>query len=100
MQYLAFVRSTFAHAELRGVDASLAGADVVVTQRIVNQRLTPVPMEGRGVVAQFTASSGEVTLYTSTQVPHFVRTFVAVCVGTSEAKVRVIAPDVGGGFGS
>ena len=57
-------------------------------------------METRGCVADWVTSTGEVTLYTSTQVPHFVRTFVAVINGTSESKVRVVAPDVGGGFGS
>jgi carbon-monoxide dehydrogenase large subunit len=86
--------------ETDGFENAVAGADVVIQQRIVNQRLTPVAIEPRGVVAQFVPSTGEVTLYTSTQVPHFVRTFVAVVNGTSEAKVRVIAPDVGGGFGS
>jgi carbon-monoxide dehydrogenase large subunit len=86
--------------ETDGFDQAVAGAEVVVEQRIVNQRLTPVAIEARGVVAQYQPSTGEVTLYTSTQVPHFVRTFVSVINGTSEAKVRVIAPDVGGGFGS
>jgi aerobic carbon-monoxide dehydrogenase large subunit len=83
-----------------GFDQAVAGAEVVIEQRIVNQRLTPVAIEPRGVVAQYQPSTGEVTLYTSTQIPHFVKTFVAVVIGTSEAKVRVIAPDVGGGFGS
>jgi carbon-monoxide dehydrogenase large subunit len=86
--------------ETDGFAEAVAGAEVVVSQRIVNQRLTPVAIEPRGVVAQFQPSTGEVTLYTSTQIPHFVRTFVSVVNGTSEAKVRVIAPDVGGGFGS
>ncbi len=86
--------------ETEGFDEAVKDADVVVRQRIVNQRLTPVAMEPRGVVAQYVPSSDEVLLYTSTQVPHFVRTFVAVVNGVSEAKVRVIAPDVGGGFGS
>ena len=86
--------------ETDGFAEAVAGADVVVKQRVLNQRLTPVAIEGRGVVAQFQPSTGEVTLYTSTQIPHFVKTFVSVVNGTSEAKVRVIAPDVGGGFGS
>src|SRR5919197_3725896 len=90
---------TIAH-ETEGFDDAVAGADVVVKQRIVNQRLTPIAIETRGVVAQYTPASGEVTVYTSTQIPHFVRTFVAVVNGVSEAKVRVVAPDVGGGFGS
>jgi aerobic carbon-monoxide dehydrogenase large subunit len=83
-----------------GFDEAVAGAEVVIKQRLVNQRLTPVPIEPRGVVAQYQPSTGELTLYTSTQIPHFVKTFVSVINGTSEAKVRVIAPDVGGAFGS
>src|SRR5213080_3842494 len=90
---------TIAYAT-EGFDEAVAGADVVIKQRIVNQRLTPIAIEGRGVVAQYTPASDDVVLYTSTQIPHFVRTFVAVVNGVSEAKVRVIAPDVGGGFGS
>ena len=86
--------------ETPGFADAVAHAEVVVKQRIVNQRLTPVAIEPRGVVAQYTPATDEVTLYTSTQVPHFVKTFVSVVNGTSEAKVRVIAPDVGGGFGS
>ena len=59
-----------------------------------------MPIEPRGVVADWIPSSDELTLYTSTQIPHFVRTFVAAICGIPESKVRVIAPDVGGGFGS
>ncbi len=83
-----------------GVDAAFAKADVVIQQVIHNQRLIPCAIEPRGVVAQWLPSSDDLTLHTSTQVPHFVRTFLAICCGVSEAKVRVIAPDVGGGFGS
>ncbi len=86
--------------ETEGFADAVAGADVVVEQRIVNQRVLAAPIEPRGVVAQYVPARGEVTLYTSTQVPHFVRTFVAIVNGVSEAKVRVVAPDVGGGFGS
>jgi carbon-monoxide dehydrogenase large subunit len=86
--------------ETEGFEGAVQDAEVVIRQRIVNQRLTPVAMEPRGVVAQYVPASDEVLLYTSTQVPHFVRTFVALVNGISEAKVRVIAPDVGGGFGS
>jgi aerobic carbon-monoxide dehydrogenase large subunit len=86
--------------ETGGFEDAVKDADVVVSQRILNQRLTPVAMETRGVVAQYVPASDEVLLYTSTQVPHFVRTFVAVVNGVNESKVRVIAPDVGGGFGS
>jgi carbon-monoxide dehydrogenase large subunit len=83
-----------------GVDAAFAAADVVVRQTIDNQRLTPVAIEPRAILASWVPASDELTFYTSTQVPHFVRTFVAAICGVSEAKVRVIAPDVGGGFGS
>jgi carbon-monoxide dehydrogenase large subunit len=73
---------------------------VKVSLTIDNQRLTPVAIEPRAVLADWRGASDELTLWTSTQVPHFVRTFVAVICGVSEARVRVIAPDVGGGFGS
>src|SRR5262249_31314959 len=90
---------TIAHAT-EGFDAAIAGAEGSGAGRIGNQPPTPMAIETRGVVAQYLTANGEVTLYTSTQVPHFVKTFVSVVNGTSEAKVRVIAPDVGGGFGS
>ena len=82
------------------IEAAFREADIRFKQRLVQQRLIPIAIEGRGVVAQYTPASDDVVLYTSTQIPHFVRTFVAVVNGVSEAKVRVIAPDVGGGFGS
>ncbi|MGZ4482631.1 MAG: xanthine dehydrogenase family protein molybdopterin-binding subunit, partial [Gaiellales bacterium] len=83
-----------------GADDAFSRADLVVKQTIHNQRLIPCAIEARGVVAQWLASNDELTVYTSTQVPHFVRTFLAICCNVSEAKVRVVAPDVGGGFGS
>ncbi len=75
-------------------------ADRLLRQRIVHQRLIPMAMEPRGVIASFDAGKEALTLWTSTQIPHFVRTFVALMLGLSETKLRVIAPDVGGGFGS
>jgi carbon-monoxide dehydrogenase large subunit len=83
-----------------GFDAVFDAAPVKVSLTVDNQRLTPVSIEPRAVLADWITSSDELTLYTSTQVPHFVRTFVAAICGVPEAKVRVIAPDVGGGFGS
>jgi aerobic carbon-monoxide dehydrogenase large subunit len=83
-----------------GVEDAFAKADVVVKHTLHNQRLIPCAIETRGVVAQWLTANDELTVYTSTQVPHFVRTFLAICLNVSEAKVRVIAPDVGGGFGS
>ncbi|MDQ6804686.1 MAG: xanthine dehydrogenase family protein molybdopterin-binding subunit, partial [Actinomycetota bacterium] len=80
------------------VDAGLAAADVVVERRIVNPRISGVPIEPRSAIADY--RTGELTLWSSTQVPHFVRLFMSIVLGTSEDKIRVIALDVGGGFGA
>ena len=80
------------------LEAGFAAADVIVERRIVNQRVAAVPIEPRSAIADFRA--GELTLWSSTQVPHFVRLFMGIVLGTSEEKIRVIAPDVGGGFGA
>jgi carbon-monoxide dehydrogenase large subunit len=80
------------------VEAGFAEADVVVERRVVNHRIAGAPIECRGVLADYRA--GSLTLWTSTQVPHFVRLFMALLLGLSEDHVRVIAPEVGGGFGS
>jgi aerobic carbon-monoxide dehydrogenase large subunit len=80
------------------VETALADADVVIERRIVNQRTAAVPIEPRSAIADFRA--GELTLWSSTQVPHFVRLFMAIVLGTSEDKIRVVAPDVGGAFGA
>ncbi|HEX5194296.1 MAG TPA: xanthine dehydrogenase family protein molybdopterin-binding subunit [Solirubrobacteraceae bacterium] len=79
------------------VEAGFAEADVIVERRVVNHRVTGAPIECRGVLADYRA--GSLTLYSATQVPHFVRLFMALLLGLSEDQVRVIAPDVGGGFG-
>ena len=57
------------------------------------------PLEGRGVVATGTRRLDQLVVYTSTQQPHIVRTGLAECLGLDEGQVRVVAPDVGGGFG-
>ena len=76
-------------------------ADVVVKERILQQRLFPIAMEGRGLVAEYDNFDKRLTLWTSSQVPHFIRLFVGTACGLAESQVRVIAgPDVGGGFGS
>ena len=80
-------------------EASLASAPVRVSQRIVNQRLAPVPLETRGVVADYDTGKKSLTLYTSTQIPHLLKTFLSLLVGLPENHVRVVAPEVGGGFG-
>jgi len=81
--------------------ATTQDEDIVVLNRTyINQRLIPSAMEPRAVVAQHNLGTGELTVWSSTQVPHFVRIFLALNIGVSEQHIRVIAPDVGGGFGS
>ena len=70
---------------------------MIVERRVVNHRIAGAPIECRGVIADYRA--GSLTLYSATQVPHFVRLFMALLLGLGEDHVRVIAPDVGGGFG-
>lgn len=80
---------------------ALAQAEVVVRQRLVNQRLIPTPMETRGAIAQYMPSSGEFTLWLTSQAPHVHRLLLTAFIfGIPETKMRVISPQVGGGFGS
>ena len=88
------------HQDGGDVDKAFAEADVVVKQRITSQRLIPTAMETRGVVAEWRAADRQLNLYTSTQIPHLVRTLVAGMLALEENRVRVITPEVGGGFGS
>ncbi len=81
------------------VEAAFAGAHRVVRQRMNNQRLSGVPMEGRATVAAPDSSTGGVTVWSSNQGPHLVRSDLAKTLRLQENQVRVIAPDVGGGFG-
>jgi carbon-monoxide dehydrogenase large subunit len=81
-------------------DAVKAKADVVVTRRFVQQRLIPTAMEPRSVVVAPLPASEEFTVYSATQIPHVLRIMLAMVTGIPEQKLRVIAPDVGGGFGS
>jgi carbon-monoxide dehydrogenase large subunit len=80
------------------LDAGLREADVVIERRVVNHRVAGAPIEPRGVLADYRA--GSLTVWSATQVPHFLRLFLALLLGISEERVRVIAPEVGGGFGS
>ena len=82
------------------IEAALKSADKIVRQKIVNQRLAPIAMEPRGVLARYYRGEQELTLWTSTQIPHLARTSIAVMLGMPENKLRLIAPEVGGGFGS
>jgi aerobic carbon-monoxide dehydrogenase large subunit len=79
------------------IDDALANAEVTVKRRFIQQRLIPSFMEPRSTVVQ---PMGEgVTMWSSTQVPHILRTMLGLTLGIPEHKVRVVAPDVGGGFG-
>ncbi len=72
---------------------------VVVKRRFVQQRLMGSPMEPRAVVVAPIAAADEYTVYSATQIPHILRVMLALVTGIGEHKIRVIAPDVGGGFG-
>ena len=83
------------------VDAALAGSAHVTEIDITNNRLIPNAMEPRAAIAEYNAANSEYTLYTTTQNPHVIRLLLcAFVLALPEHKVRVIAPDVGGGFGS
>ena len=81
-------------------DKAFKKAHKIVRQRLVNQRLIPVSMETRGVLASYDPGTEQLTVWSSTQIPHLLRTQIAVMLSVPEMRVRVIAPEVGGGFGS
>ena len=80
-----------------GVDEAFAGAAQVFDQTYIAARQTPLPLETRGVIAW--PRGDRLELWTSTQVPHMVRRYVAQAVGVGEEMIRVLVPQVGGGFG-
>jgi aerobic carbon-monoxide dehydrogenase large subunit len=80
------------------LEAGFAEADVIVERRIINHRMAGAAIEPRAVLAEY--RHDKLTVWSSTQVPHFLRLFLSILLGISEEKVRVIAPEVGGGFGS
>jgi carbon-monoxide dehydrogenase large subunit len=82
------------------VDAAFRNAEIVIKERIVQQRLIPNAMEPRAALAQWSGASGELTVWNTTQNPHILRFLSSVVTGVPEDKLRVIAPEVGGGFGS
>jgi carbon-monoxide dehydrogenase large subunit len=84
-----------------GTDAAIDRAEVVVKQRIVNQRLIPNPMEVRGDIGWYNPGTDEYTVWMSSQTPHIQRLLLTAFVtGIPEHKVRCISPDVGGAFGT
>ena len=88
------------HQEGGDPEKAFKEAEVVVKQRITSQRLIPTAMETRGVVADYRSAEKNLTLYSSTQIPHLMRSLVAQMLGVAENHLRVITPEVGGGFGS
>jgi CO/xanthine dehydrogenase Mo-binding subunit len=81
------------------VESALASADLVVEERLCHPRITGVPIEPRGVLAYPDPDSGALVVWSSTQNPYLVRDAVAGALGLPAEQVRVLAPDVGGGFG-
>ncbi|HEU4367789.1 MAG TPA: xanthine dehydrogenase family protein molybdopterin-binding subunit [Methylomirabilota bacterium] len=92
----ALLSRRFEHGD---VEAALAASAVVVARDFRTSRQTAAPLEGRGGVADWNAAEGKLTLWAGTQVPHLARHLLAELLGLAENRVRVIAPDVGGGFG-
>jgi carbon-monoxide dehydrogenase large subunit len=87
--------------DLAAVDAAIAKAARVVKLDLVNNRLVPNAMEPRAAIGDFDRATGDYTLYTTSQNPHVIRLLMgAFVLHIPEAKLRVVAPDVGGGFGS
>ena len=81
-------------------DAALAAADVHINERIVFQRCHPAPLEPCGIIADMDPATGRLTLIMTSQAPHAHRTVVSLVTGIPEDKIRVISPDIGGGFGN
>jgi carbon-monoxide dehydrogenase large subunit len=81
-------------------DEVFANADVVVSQDMLYPRVHPAPLETCGAVADMDPVSGKLTMWTTTQAPHAHRTVYAMVAGLPEHKIRIIAPDIGGGFGN
>src|SRR5690349_18875055 len=81
-------------------DAVFAAADVVVSQDMLYPRSHPAPLETCGMVADMDPVSGRLTLWSTSQAPHAHRTIYALVAGLPEHKIRVVSPDIGGGFGN
>ncbi|NBP18298.1 MAG: xanthine dehydrogenase family protein molybdopterin-binding subunit, partial [Actinobacteria bacterium] len=82
------------------IDEAFKNAAFTVSERYVQQRLLPMAMEPRAVAAVPQPFGGDITLYSATQVPHILKVMTAITLGIPEHQVRVVAPAVGGGFGS
>ncbi|RTL94796.1 xanthine dehydrogenase family protein molybdopterin-binding subunit [Ancylobacter aquaticus] len=83
----------------KNFDETLQDAPIKVTREVRTSRQCMAPLEGKGCIALFDRTVEQLTLWTSTQMPHIVRSGLAECLGLDTRKIRVVAPDVGGGFG-
>jgi carbon-monoxide dehydrogenase large subunit len=91
----------WAVGDAAATDAAFAKAHHIAKIDLVHNRLVPNAMESRAALAEYEPATGDYTLYTSTQLPHVARVLIGVLMlGIPERKLRVVAPDVGGGFGS
>jgi carbon-monoxide dehydrogenase large subunit len=82
------------------IDQAFANAEVTISQRMTNQRLAPNAIEPRGVVAHFEPGKEYLTVWTASQIPHLAKLLLGAALGLGQHQLRVIAPEVGGGFGS
>ena len=94
------VAPDFSTIDNTAVDKAFADAEVVISQRMVNHRLVPNAMEPRGVLAHWEPGKDTMTIWSSTQNPHILKTMIAAMNGLGQHQVRAIAPEVGGGFGA
>jgi carbon-monoxide dehydrogenase large subunit len=91
---------TWEAGDKEATDAAFTAAAVVVQEKMQYPRVHPCPLETCGCVASFDAIRGELTTHITSQAPHVVRTVVSMLSGIPESKVRIISPDIGGGFGN
>lgn len=82
-----------------GIDDIIKGAPVKVTRQYRTARQCMAPMEGKGLVAYWDFQADQLVIVTSTQIPHLIRSGMAECLGIEQEKLRIVTPDVGGGFG-
>lgn len=82
-----------------GIDVVAASAPVHVTRDLAMARQAMVPLEGKGVVAEWDPRLEQLVVHSSTQSPHLIRNALSTCLGLEQRRIRVIAPDIGGGFG-
>ncbi|HYW93866.1 MAG TPA: aerobic carbon-monoxide dehydrogenase large subunit [Gammaproteobacteria bacterium] len=91
---------TWEVGDREATEQAFEAAEVTVRQHLLNPRVHPCPLETCGCVASFDKVRGELTVYMTSQAPHVVRTVVSLLSGLPESKVRIVSPDIGGGFGN